>query len=138
MRRGRGQNVEFETVQDEPLPRARDAPQRLHEEPADRLRSARGGRRPERLGQRRHRRVAHELHDPCRRGTRRRGGRLEHLRHQGPQHVLERDETGRAAELVEQHRQVTAAALHRQHHIPRPLGSRDDVHRPHRDGVLGL
>src|SRR6059036_2472836 len=64
VRRGRGQDVEFETVQDEPLARARDAPQRLHEEPADRLRSARGWRRPERFGQRRHRSVAHELHDP--------------------------------------------------------------------------
>src|SRR5207245_7907673 len=47
VRRGRGQDVELEPVQNEPLARTGDAAERLHEQAAHRLRPAAGRRRPE-------------------------------------------------------------------------------------------
>src|SRR5690242_13139811 len=122
-RRG-GEDVEFQALQHETLPGPGNAAQGLEQQAAHGLRSPRLQRDPQPFLESGGRGVAFELDDAGRRlggggGGGGRRGRLEDLRHQVAQQILERDEPRRTAEFVEHDGEVTPAALHLQHEVCR-------------------
>src|SRR5205823_5145092 len=109
-RRRGGEDVEFQPLQREALPRPGNAPQRLEQQAAHGLRSTGLERDAQPLLESAGGSVAFELDDA---GRRLAGGglrpRLEDLRHQIAQQILERHEPGRAAEFVQHDGEVTLA-----------------------------
>src|SRR2546428_10732534 len=116
--RRRGQDVELQSVEQQPLPGFGNPPERLHQEAAHRLDAPPSECDVERLFESARRSAPLELHQTDG-GL---GGRLRRLRredfgHEIPQQVLQGDEPRGPAELVEHDREVAAAALHLQHEI---------------------
>src|SRR5207253_2273593 len=100
-RGGGREDIEFQSLQREPLPRPGDASQRQEQEAPHRLRAPRLERDAEALLEPARRGVALDLDDAGGglAGGGRRRARLEDLRHQVPQQILERHEPCRAAEF---------------------------------------
>src|SRR5437588_11990074 len=138
--RGSGrEDIEFQSLQREPLPRPGDASQRLEQQAAHRLRAPRLERDPEALLEPARGGVALDRDDAGGglAGGGRRRARLEDLRHQVPQQILERHEPCRPAEFVEHHGEVTPAALHFQHEIRRTSRAGHDQGGADRHGRVG-
>src|SRR5882762_5358764 len=135
---GSGENVELEPVQREALTRSGDASQRLHQQPRHGLDPAGFQGDAEPLLEPAGRGAALQLDDPH--GRLVAGGRLprlEDLRHQVAEQVLECDQACCPAELVQHDGEVAAAALHFQHEVGRPRGARHDERRQEGDGRVG-